>query len=162
MQKELLEYLPSMTVESETGTISTESPPITWVENASLLWDHRRLIVRVTGSVFLLSMLIAICLPKEYKSSVRIMPPEQGGGNSIAMLAALAGKSSAGGLAGLAGSLLGAKNNGALFVALLHSGTVSGHLIDRFNLQQVYGKRYREDTAKRLAHLTKVTEDTKS
>ena len=162
MQKELLEYLPPMTVESETGTISTESPPITWVENASLLWDHRRLIVRVTGSVFLLSMLIAICLPKEYKSSVRIMPPEQGGGNSIAMLAALAGKSSAGGLAGLAGSLLGAKNNGALFVALLHSGTVSGHLIDRFNLQQVYRKRYREDTAKRLAHLTKVTEDTKS
>src|SRR5882762_1966792 len=60
------------------------------------------------------------------------------------------------------GSLLGAKNNGALFVALLHSGTVSRHLIDRFDLQRVYHKRYREDTAKRLGHLTKITEDPKS
>ena len=163
MQKELLEYAPLATVDSEANAFSIERTPVTWVENASLLWDHRRLIVRVCGSVFLLSILIALCLPKEYKSSARIMPPEQGGGNSIAMLAALAGKGSAGGgLAGLAGSLLGAKNNGALFVALLHSGTVSGHLIDRFNLQQVYRKRYREDTAKRLAHLTDVTEDTKS
>jgi capsule polysaccharide export protein KpsE/RkpR len=89
------------------------------------------------------------------------MPPEQGG-NSAAMLAALIGKSSAGGLAGLAGNLLGAKNNSALFVALLRSGTVSDHLIDRFELQRVYHKRYREDAAKRLGHLTKITEDTKS
>jgi capsule polysaccharide export protein KpsE/RkpR len=35
-------------------------------------------------------------------------------------------------------------------------------LIDQFDLQRVYHKRYREDTAKRLAHLTKITEDVKS
>jgi capsule polysaccharide export protein KpsE/RkpR len=133
----------------------------TWVENASLFWDHRRMFVRVAGGVFVLSILFSLSLPKEYVSVARIMPPEQGS-NSAAMLAALVGKSSAGGLAGLAGSLLGAKNNGALFVDLLRSGTVSGHLIDRFDLQRVYHKRYRLDTAKRLSHLTKVTEDTKS
>jgi LPS O-antigen subunit length determinant protein (WzzB/FepE family) len=133
----------------------------TWVENASLFWDNRRIFLSVAVAVFLLSILIALCLPKEYESGARIMPPEQGG-NSAAMLAALVGKSSAGGLAGLAGSLLGAKNSGALFIALLHSGTVSGHLIDRFDLQRVYHIRYREDTAKRLARSTKVTEDSKS
>ena len=133
----------------------------TWVENASLFWESRRLFARVAGIVFVLSIVLALSLPKEFVSGARIMPPEQGG-NSAAMLAALVGKSSAGGLAGLAGSLLGAKNNGALFVALLHSATVSGHLIDRFDLQRVYHKRYREDTAKRLGHLTKITEDTKS
>jgi capsule polysaccharide export protein KpsE/RkpR len=132
-----------------------------WVENASLFWDFRRLIARVAGTVFVLSILVALLLPKEYVSGARIMPPEQGG-NSAAILATLVGKSSAGGLAGLAGSLLGAKNTGALFVALLHSGTVSGHLIDRFDLQRVYHKRYREDAAKRLSHLTKITEDPKS
>lgn len=132
-----------------------------WVENASLFWDFRRVFARVAGIVFVLSVLVAILLPKEYVSGARIMPPEQGG-NTAAMLAALVGKSSAGGLAGLAGSLLGAKNNGALFVALLHSGTVSGHLMDRFGLQRVYHKRYREDTAKRLGRLTKITEDPKS
>jgi capsule polysaccharide export protein KpsE/RkpR len=132
-----------------------------WVENASLFWDHRRVFFRVAGIIFVLSILFSLSLPKEYVSTARIMPPEQGG-NSAAMLAALVGKSSGGGLAGLAGSLLGAKNSGALFVALLHSGTVSEHLIDRFDLQRVYRKHYRLDTAKRLGHLTKITEDTKS
>jgi capsule polysaccharide export protein KpsE/RkpR len=89
------------------------------------------------------------------------MPPEQGG-NGAAMLAALVGKSSSNGLAGLAGSLIGAKNNSALFVALLHSGTISGHLIDKFDLQRVYHKRYRDSTAKRLARMTKITEDPKN
>jgi uncharacterized protein involved in exopolysaccharide biosynthesis len=142
--------------------LSAAPEKATWVENAFLFWGSRRLFARVAGIVFVLSILLALSLPKEYVSRARIMPPEQGN-NSAAMLAALVGKSSAGGgLAGLAGSLLGAKNNGALFVALLHSGTVSGHLIDRFDLQRVYHKRYREDTAKRLGHLTKITEDTKS
>ncbi len=142
-----------------------QEPPMlkgaAWVKNASLFWDHRRLFARVAAVVCLLSILVALTLPKEYESSVRIMPPEQGG-NGAALVAALVGKSGVGGLAGLAGSLLGAKNSGALFVTLLHSGTVSGHLIDRFNLQHVYGTRYRIDAAKHLARLTKVTEDTKS
>jgi capsule polysaccharide export protein KpsE/RkpR len=132
-----------------------------WVTNASLMWDNRRLFFRVAAVVFALSILLALSLPKEYVATARIMPPEQGG-NSAAMLAALVGKGSAGGLAGFAGSLLGAKNNGALFVGLLHSGTVSGHLVDRFDLRRAYHKRYRDDTARRLAHLTKITEDAKS
>ena len=132
-----------------------------WIQNASLFWDSRLIFARVAGTIFVLSIIVALLMPKEYVSGARIMPPEQGG-NTAAMLAALVGKGSAGGLAGLAGSLLGAKNNGALFVALLHSGTVSNHLIDRFDLQRVYHKRYREDTAKRLAHWTKITEDPKS
>jgi capsule polysaccharide export protein KpsE/RkpR len=161
MQTESLEQIPQ-----PQDRRMQEPPPAAvekakWVENASLFWDFRQAFARVAGTVFVLSILIALLLPKEYVSGARIMPPEQGG-NTAAMLAALVGKSSAGGLAGLAGSLLGAKNNGALFVALLHSGTVSGHLIDRFDLQRVYHKRYREDTAKRLGHLTKITEDPKS
>ncbi len=138
---------------------------VTWVENASLLWDSRKIIIRVSAIVFVLSILFALSLPKEYVSGARIMPPEQAGSNA-AMLAALVGKGAAGGgaggLAGLAGSILGAKNNGALFIDLLRSGTVTGHLIDRFNLQKVYHTRYRQSAAKRLAHLTKITEDAKS
>lgn len=160
MQTESVEQIPPL---RDYGTREPLAPveKANWVENASLFWDFRRLIARVAGTVFVLSILVALLLPKEYVSGARIMPPEQGG-NSAAILATLVGKSSAGGLAGLAGSLLGAKNTGALFVALLHSGTVSGHLIDRFDLQRVYHKRYREDAAKRLSHLTKITEDPKS
>jgi len=161
MQTESLEQIPQLQDRRMQEPLSAAVEKANWVENASLFWDCRRAFVRVAGIVFVVSILVALLLPKRYVSGARIMPPEQGG-NTAAVLAALVGKSSAGGLAGLAGSLLGAKNNGALFVALLHSGTVSGHLIDRFDLQRVYHKRYREDTAKRLAHLTKIVEDPKS
>jgi capsule polysaccharide export protein KpsE/RkpR len=147
--------------EKQTELLSEIPKKASWVENASLFWDYRSLFLRIAGVVFVLSILFTLSLPKEYVSTARIMPPEQGG-NSAAMLAALVGKSSAGGLAGLAGSLLGTKNNGALFVALLRSGTVGGRLIDRFDLQRIYHRRYRDDTAKRLGQLTKITEDTKS
>jgi capsule polysaccharide export protein KpsE/RkpR len=160
MRTESIEQIPQLE-DHRAQEPHTTMGKVTWVGNASLFWDYRRVFIRVAGIVFLVSISIALMLPKEYVSGARIMPPEQGG-NTAAMLAALVGKSSAGGLAGLAGSLLGAKNTGALFVALLHSGTVSGHLIDRFDLQRVYHKRYRVDAAKRLSHLTKITEDPKS
>jgi capsule polysaccharide export protein KpsE/RkpR len=161
MQTEAIEQVLGLEEENEQRPLPVMVRKANWVENATLFWDNRRLFVRVVGVIFVLSIVFAFSLPKEYESGARIMPPEQGS-NSAAMLAALVGKGTAGGLAGLAGSLLGAKNNGAMFVALLHSDTVSGHLIDRYNLQRVYHKRYRLDTAKRLAHLTKITEDAKS
>jgi capsule polysaccharide export protein KpsE/RkpR len=78
-------------------------------------------------------------------------------------LAALAGRSSSlGGLGALAGSLIGANGNTALFVDMLQSGTVSGHLIDRFDLQHVYHARFKVDAAKRLARQTKIVDDKKS
>jgi capsule polysaccharide export protein KpsE/RkpR len=161
MLTESREQIPPLVDHATKHSLQTAPAKATWVENAFLFWEFRYTFARVVGIVFVLSIIVALSLPKEYVSGARIMPPEQGG-NSAALLATLVGKSSAGGLAGLAGSLLGAKNTGALFVALLHSGTVSGHLIDRFDLQRVYHKRYREDTAKRLSHLTKITEDPKS
>jgi capsule polysaccharide export protein KpsE/RkpR len=167
MQTEPLEQVLQPQQRGKQGPPPAIPAKATWVENASLFWDYRRIFARVAAIVFVFTILMALLMPKEYTSVARIMPPEQGG-NSAALLAAVLGRSSAvgsaggGGLAGLAGSLLGAKNNGALFAALLHSGTVSGHLIDRFDLQRVYHRRYREDTAKRLGHLTKITEDIKS
>jgi capsule polysaccharide export protein KpsE/RkpR len=90
-----------------------------------------------------------------------MMPPEQQG-MGTAMLAALAGKAMPGALGALAGGVLGMKDTGALFVELLHSGTIEGQLVDRFNLQKVYHKRYRQDTVKKLAHRTEITQDRKS
>ncbi len=65
-------------------------------------------------------------------------------------------------MSSLAGGLPGSHSSAELFIDLLRSGTVSDHLIDRFNLQHVYHKRYRVDAAKHLAHLTKITENKKS
>jgi capsule polysaccharide export protein KpsE/RkpR len=78
------------------------------------------------------------------------------------MIAALAGKALPPGLGALAASLFGMHNTGALFVDLLQSPSIRGHLIDQFDLQKVYSKRYRTDAAKKLAKRTEITEDRKS
>jgi uncharacterized protein involved in exopolysaccharide biosynthesis len=137
-----------------------------WAVRALLLWRHRRRLARVTAISLLISLAISFAIPKRYKSTTSIMPPDQQNTGAM-MLAALAGRSGAmggslGGLGSLAGSLLGAHTTTDLFIDLLRSGTVTGELIDRFNLQHVYHKRYRIETAKHLARLTTITEDKKS
>jgi capsule polysaccharide export protein KpsE/RkpR len=136
--------------------------PEHWGIRAMLLWKHRRLLARVTAIAFLVSLSLAFLIPKRYKSSGSIMPPDQQSSGGAMVLAALARSSSLGGLGTLASGLLGTHTTTALFVNLLHSGTVSGHLIDRFQLQHLYRNRYRVDTAKRLARRSTVTEDKKS
>ena len=133
-----------------------------WAIRAMLLWKHRRKLARVTAISLLVSLALSFSIPKQYKSTTSIMPPDQQGSGAM-LLAALAGHSGGlGALGGLASGLLGAHSSTALFINLLQSGTVSGHLIDRFNLQHVYHTRYRIDTAKHLARCSKITEDKKS
>ena len=136
--------------------------PAHWAARASLLWRHRRMLARVTAIALVASFAIAFLIPKQYKATASIMPPDQQNSGAL-MLAALArGGSGMGSLGTLASSLLGGHTTTALFVNLLESGTVRGHLIDRFHLQQVYHTRYRFTTAKHLARLTKISDDKKS
>jgi len=133
-----------------------------WLCNLRILWERRSLLLRATGIAFVVSLLISLIIPKTYESEARIMPPE-GGGSSSALISALAGRSLEGELlGGLAAGLMGSRNSGALFVDVLRSGSVTGRLIDRFDLQHVYHKRYRVDAAKVLAHRTDITQDKKS
>jgi uncharacterized protein involved in exopolysaccharide biosynthesis len=156
-----------VTPNSSYVTLDRDEPVIVpreprWVIHARLLWRRRRMLARVTGIALLVSIGIAFAIPKKYKSITSIMPPDQQSPSAM-MLAALTGRlGSLGALSGLAGGLAGVHSSADLFIDLLRSGTVSGHLIDRFNLQHVYHKRYRIDTAKHLARLTKITEDKKS
>jgi capsule polysaccharide export protein KpsE/RkpR len=154
---EIYEVTPSSTV--------PVPPQANWVTNATLLWNHRRLLARVTGIALILSAVFAFfLLPKQYDSVARLMPPDQQGGGGAALLAAVAGRSlgGLGSLGSLAGSLLGGKTSTSLYIDLLRSRTVSDHIIDRFNLQRIYHKRYRIDTVKYLARHTTVVDDKKS
>jgi capsule polysaccharide export protein KpsE/RkpR len=84
----------------------------------------------------------------------------------LAALTASSGGSGSGkvpaGLASLAGSALGMKNNGALFVDLLRSRTVQTHIVDRFHLRGRFWDRYEDDARNTLDDHTQVTEDRKS
>jgi capsule polysaccharide export protein KpsE/RkpR len=133
-----------------------------WAERTRLLWQHRHRLAWVGLISFAVSLTLALVIPKRYTASTSIMPPAQSNSNSM-MLAALASRASTlGSMGTLASGLLADHSSTALFINLLRSGTVSGHLIDRFGLQHVYGNKYRTDTAKRLARVTKITDDKKS
>ena len=138
-------------------------PSHAWTERLALLWQHRLLLRNVAGIAFAVSLGVALLIPKQYTSSVSIMPPNNASA-STAMFAALAGRAlgGMGGLGGLAGSLLGGNNSAPLFVQLLHSGTICGHIATRFNLQNVYHKRYFVDTLKELDRHVAILDDKKS
>ena len=57
---------------------------------------------------------------------------------------------------------MGAHNNGALFIDLMRSSSVVDRLIDTFQLQRVYRKRYRVDASKVLARRTSIVLDKRS
>ena len=150
-----------MNIPDERATALNPAPTsANWVANATYLWDRRRVLLRSTIVAAALGVLIAFTLPKEYESTARLMPPDSAGSSS-AMLAALAGRSP-GGIAGLASSWMGARSTSILFVQLLRSRSISDHIIERFDLQQVYHKRYRIDAVRALEKRTAISEDKKS
>jgi uncharacterized protein involved in exopolysaccharide biosynthesis len=126
-----------------------------------LLWDRRRALFRDAAIGLLGSTLIAFLIPRSYTSTTQLMPPDTQSSSGMAMMAAMATKN-VGGLAGMAGDLLGLKNSGALFVGVLRSETAQDRLIQEFGLQKVYGKKLATDARTRLDENTSISEDRKS
>lgn len=126
-----------------------------------LLWSHRRFLARAAVVGLVASTILAFLIPKEFTSTVRLMPPDQSSSQGSAMLAALAGRAGET-LTGLAANALGMKTTGDLFIGVLKSDTVEDDVIQKFRLQKLYDDRYLEDARKELAKNTGVSEDTKS
>jgi uncharacterized protein involved in exopolysaccharide biosynthesis len=125
-----------------------------------LLWERRALVRRAFVYALLAGTVIAFLIPNLYTSKTHIMPPDDQGG--AAMLASLLAKGDSPGLSNLAQIGLGQKTNGALYAYLLHSRTVQDQIVERFELQREYWKRYRDDAIKKLDDRTEVDEDRKS
>ncbi len=130
-----------------------------WNAAAGRLWSQRRYILRWTLIGLVLSTGVAFLYPK-YESTVQIMPPDSGGGGLAAL--ALPAITKMPGLAGLAGELLGAKNNGALFIKIMESRTVQDDLINKFDLRHRYHMNYWGAAREKLHSRTTITEDKKS
>ncbi len=111
----------------------------------------------VIGTV--LSIALALLLPKRYEATARLMPPDNQVNPILSMLMGGMGDK----LAGVASSgLLGMKTTGGLFVGVLGSRTIEDKLIEKFDLRKVYGDDYWEDARKDLEAHTQVEEDKKS
>jgi uncharacterized protein involved in exopolysaccharide biosynthesis len=136
-----------------------------------LAWNSRKFLFRVTGIGFLCSLVIAFLIPTRYRSTARLMPPDQGGSGMMAMLAAASSGSGGGGsitnslgpsLGSIAGDLLGMKNSSDLFVGILGSHNLQDDLINKFNLRKEYHDRKIEDARDDLDRHTNFSVDRKS
>jgi uncharacterized protein involved in exopolysaccharide biosynthesis len=161
LQTRPVEYPPTREFEEvrkpEFGATAVDSGGL---ENLRVLWSGRRFIAKAALIGLVAGTLVAFLLPKRYTSVVKLMPPDGQSNSGMTMLAELSGK--AGGLASVAGDLLGATGSGALFTGILESQTVQDRLVQRFDLKKVYWDRLDEDARKDLAERTGIAEDRKS
>jgi capsule polysaccharide export protein KpsE/RkpR len=148
-----------LSVEARGSQLPKPSPQwLGWTDAIYQLWLQRGQIARWAVVGFLLSLAVAWHYPK-YESTAQIMPPDSGNSGLASLVPAL---SKSPGLIGMAGDLMGAKSNGAVFAKVLESRTVQDHLIQRFDLRNKYGVDYWEDARKRLSSRTDIAEDKKS
>ena len=117
-----------------------------------------RLIAGITAASAVVALVVSFLLPHYFKAETRIFPPQDKGGNLAAQLLGQGGS----GLLGLAGGIAPLKSQGELFVEIMKSRTVLDRIVDRFNLLNLYRKRYRQDARKRLLELISAKEERKS
>jgi len=134
------------------------TPWLGWPNAFYQLWLRRAGIGRWVLVGFLLSLFVAWRYPK-FESTVQIMPPEGASSGLAALLPAL---TKSPGLTSLANDMMGAKTSSALFIRVLESRTVRDDLIKKFDLQKRYRLDYWDETRKKLASRTDVSEDKKS
>jgi uncharacterized protein involved in exopolysaccharide biosynthesis len=129
--------------------------------NYRLLWDHRWFIANLMLKTAVLAVIVSFLLPVKYRSSARFLPSDNGGGSLLAGIAARA-MGGTGLDLGDAGSLLGGKTSGALYMQIIDSRTMQDTIINRFDLRKVYGHRYYKETRRELSKNTKTEEERKS
>lgn len=138
-----------------------KEPSGTGVEKVYLLWSHRQFLARVTVLGLVLSTILVFLIPKQYTSTVSLMPPDQQGGlGAAAALAAFAGKGD--GIGALAGDILGVKSSADLFIGVMRSRAVLDDIVAKFDLRKVYRVKLMQDARKELEGNTDLTQDRKS
>jgi tyrosine-protein kinase Etk/Wzc len=137
------------------------------LKNAGIIWKLRRTFIKFYIPAVFIGTVLIFLIPKHYEAIATLMPPDS---NSLSILGLLMGSSdtsSRGGsdassAGGAIGSLLGLNSTGQLYVRALGSRTVADHIIQQFDLMNVYKKKYIEDGRKALARRTDIVESKKS
>lgn len=125
-----------------------------------LIWCKRRALAKATGWGLVAATILAFVIPKHYTANVKLMPPESSSaGVGLSQLLKDPAKQ-AEILGALTQQAVGVgKPGGSLFVDILRSNRVEDRLIDKFNLQHVYGKYYRQDARDKLVSRSGISQN---
>lgn len=91
-----------------------------------------------------------------FTATTVLLPPQQPQSAAVAALASL------GALAGAVGGAAGVRNTTDQYIALLQSNTVDDRIIDKFDLDKLYGTDYRFQTRKLLDVYARISADRRS
>ncbi len=145
-----------------TESLPRDGEATSFVELLLILSHWKKEIFTVTLAFGVLSLLVSLLIPNKYTATTSILPPQGNQSLGAALLsqvaggAGAAGAAGAGALAAFAGKELGLKNSSESYVAMLQSRKVEDAIIQKFDLQNVYGKKYISDARKKLESNSEV------
>ncbi len=149
------------TITSEAETVD-RSAGAAYLPTLTTLWQGRRFLAKCAVSGLVVATILAFVIPKEYKSTVQLMPPDSQAASSAGWMAMVAGAAMPAGLASAANGVLGNRSPNAMFLGILNSRTVQDDLIDRFDLRREYSLKRYVDARKKLAARTAIDDDRKT
>ncbi|MGB9150222.1 MAG: Wzz/FepE/Etk N-terminal domain-containing protein [Burkholderiales bacterium] len=127
-----------------------EDDSISLIEMIAVLAKHKRLLVGLPLLAALVGLGVSFILPKIYTAKTVLMTPQQSQSGAAAMLGQL------GALAGAAGGAIGVKSPAEMYLGLLKSRSVADRLLERFELQKIYGEKLASNARKQLAKNTLI------
>jgi capsule polysaccharide export protein KpsE/RkpR len=146
------------TITSEAETAN--SAGAAYLPTLTMLWQCRRFLAKCAVSGLVMATILAFVIPKQYKSTVQLMPPDSPAA-SVGWMATVAGTMPSF-LSNAAGGMLGNRSPNAMFLGILNSRTIQDNLIDRFDLRREYHLTRYLDARKRLAAHTVIDDDRKT
>jgi uncharacterized protein involved in exopolysaccharide biosynthesis len=150
----------SMTENQMTAIASAEEDGIDPLDWLLVIAREKKMIMRTTLAAVVLSSVIAWMLPGVYSARAVILPPQEDqSGLSSMTIGALAELSSAGSNGGL-GVALGLKNPSDIYIGMLKSRSVADALIQRFDLQKLYGTGSMAETREQLTKQVSISNGT--
>ena len=116
-----------------------------------VLAKRKKLIIFFPIIVAVIATGISFIIPEVYKSTARLLPPQQAQSGTAAILSQL------GGVAGIAAGAAGIKSPNDLYIGMLKSRTVADRLIEKYDLKKNYDLISQEKTRKELEENTVIS-----
>lgn len=135
--------------------IAEDDDEISLLDLLAVVAENLRLLVLAPLAAGLLALGVSSLIAPTFTAKTMFLPPQQQQSAAASMLQSL------GALGGVAGAAAGLKSPGDQYVALLKSASVRDALIERFELQQRFEAKFRDDARKTLDGRIKVSAGTK-
>jgi uncharacterized protein involved in exopolysaccharide biosynthesis len=129
----------------------TDGESIDLLDIALVIAQHLRLLLVGSLIAGLMALGGSFLVKPTFTATAVLMTPQQQQGAAMAALQSL------GALAGMAGAASGLKNPSDQYVSLMQSARIADHLIDRFNLMDVYESEKRIDARRTLESNTSIS-----